>query len=166
MALAERLIPPCLWGIPRNFLDGAVMKLTKEQKQELIDKLTSPWGRVSLLCDGHKVDLVVKLCKGMRYRVATYVDGRWEGKWVSGKEAYPEQKFLNKQVRPACPKKDKAAMEKAVGKRYFKKMCAEEPYWTKTITLYDISWASGRTAINHLCKVCDSIQIAPEEATA
>ncbi|WP_293766361.1 hypothetical protein [uncultured Aquitalea sp.] len=142
------------------------MKLTKEQKQELINKLSIPWGRVSLLCDGHKVDLVVKLCKGMRYRVATYVDGRWEGKWMLGSETYPEQKFLNKQVRPACKKKDKEAMEKAVGKRYFKKMCAEEPYWTKTITVYDISWASGRSAINHLCKVCDSIQIAPEEATA
>ena len=165
MALAGPLTRHWPWAIPRNFLDGAVMKLTKEQKQELIDKLTSPWGRVSLLCDGHKVDLVVKRSKGMRYRVTTYVDGRWEGKWVSGKEAHPEQKFLNKQVRPACPKKDKVAMEKAVGKRYFKKMCKEEPYWTKTITLYDITWASGRSAINHLCKVCDSIQIAPEETT-
>ena len=57
-------------------------------------------------------------------------------------------------------------METAVGKRYFKQMSAEELYWTKPITVYDISWASGRSAINHLCKVCDSIQIAPEEATA
>lgn len=142
------------------------MKLTKEQKQVLIDKLTSPWGRVHLMCDGHKVDLVVERAKGMRYRVTTYVDGRWEGKWMSGKEEHPEQKFLNKQVRPAASKKTKADMEKAVGKRYFKKMCAEEPYWTKTITVYDISWASGRSAINHLCKVCDSIQIATEEETA
>lgn len=142
------------------------MKLTKEQKQELIDKLNYPWGRVRLLCDGHQVDLVVERAKGMRYRVTTYVDGRWEGKWMSDREAHPEQKFLNKQVRPAARKKDKDQIEKAVGKRYFKKICAEEPYWTKTITVYDISWASGRSAINHLCKVCDSIEIATEEETA
>lgn len=140
------------------------MKLTKEQKQELIDKLSYPWGRVSLQCDDHKVDLVVKRTgKGITFRVVTYVDGRWEGKWMSGKEEYPEQKFLRKSVQPVARKKDKEAMEKAVGKRYFKKMCAEEPYWTKTITLYDVSWGSGRMAINHLCKVCDSIQILPSD---
>lgn len=142
------------------------MKLSKEQKQELIDKLTHPWGRVRLMCDGYKVDLVVERAKGMRYRVTTYVNGRWSGKWISGEETHPEQKFLRKYVRPAVSKKDKDAMEKVVGKRYFKKMCAEESYWTKTITLYDISWASGRTAINHLCKVCDSVAIAEEEGTA
>lgn len=143
------------------------MKLTKEQKQDLIDKLSYPWGRVSLQCDGHKVDLVVKRTgKGITFRVVTYVDGRWEGKWMSGKEEFPEQKFLRKSVQPVARRKDKEAMEKAVGKRYFKKMCAEEPYWTKTITLYDVSWGSGRMAINHLCKVCDSIQIAAEEQTA
>ncbi|MXR36730.1 hypothetical protein [Craterilacuibacter sinensis] len=142
------------------------MKLTKEQRQELINKLDSPWGRVSLLCDGHKVSLAVERAKGMRYRVITYVDGRWEGKWMSGREEHPEQKFLNKQVRPVVSKKYKADMEKAVGKRYFKKMCAEESYLTKNITVYNISWASGRSAINHLCKVCDSIQIVTEEETA
>lgn len=142
------------------------MKLTKEQKQELIDKLNYPWGHVQLLCDGYQIDLKVERSKGMKYRVVTYVNGCWEGKWIMAEEEYPEQKFLNKQVRPAASKKSKADMEKAVGKRNFKKVCAENPYWTKTITLYNISWASGRTAINHLCKVCDSIQLAQQEATA
>lgn len=141
------------------------MNLTKEQKQQLIDKLSFPWGRVSLQCDGHKIDLSVERGKGMTYRVVTYVDGRWEGKWISAKETYPEQKFLRKSVRSVVSKKDRDAMEKAVGKRHFKKMCAEKSLWTATITLYDVSWASGRAAINHLCKVCDSIQVLePAEA--
>lgn len=141
------------------------MKLTKEQKQELIDKLSYPWGRVRLLCDGYQIDLMVERDKGLAYRVVTYVNGSWQGKWISGKESHPEQKFLRKSIRPVVTKAERERMEKAVGKRCFKKMCAEEPYWTKTITLYDISWASGKAAINHLCKVCDSIQISAKEET-
>ena len=140
------------------------MKLSKEQKQELINKLSHPWGRVSLQCDGHKVDLVVERSgKGLTYRVTTYVDGRWSGKWISGTEEHPEQKFLRKSVRPLVSKKHRDEVEKEVGKRLFKKMCAGDSYWTKTITLYDIRWSSGRMAINHLCKVCDSIQILATE---
>jgi len=139
------------------------MKLSKEQRQELEAKLSHPWGRVSLECDGFKVDLVVEKGKGMTFRVVTYVNGCWKGEWISGNNSHPEQKFLRKSVRSLATKKQKDAMEKAVGKRYFKKMCAEESFWTKTITLYDVSWSSGRQAIAHLCKVSDVIRVLPAE---
>lgn len=140
------------------------MKLSKEQKQELIDALSHPWGRVSLKCDGYQISLVVKRSKGMTYRVVTYVNGSWDGKWMSGREEHPEQKFLRKSVTPAASKKFRDDMEKAVGKRNFKKMCVADPYWTATVTIYDVTWASGKAAINHLCKVCDSIEIVAEQA--
>ncbi|MCP1290715.1 hypothetical protein NK214_10995 [Chromobacterium sp. S0633] len=140
------------------------MKLSKEQKQELIDTLSQPWGRVSLQCDGYQISLVVRRSKGMTYRVVTYVNGSWDGKWMSGREEHPEQKFLRKSVTSAASKKFRDDMEKAVGKRHFKKMCAADPYWTAAITVYDVSWASGKAVINHLCKVCDSIEIVAEQA--
>ncbi|OQS39040.1 hypothetical protein B0T40_04435 [Chromobacterium haemolyticum] len=139
------------------------MKLSKEQKQELIDKLSYPWGRVSLQCDGYQISLVVRRSKGMTYRVVTYVNGSWDGKWMSGREEHPEQKFLRKTVRQVVSKKERGEMEKAVGKRHFKRMCADNSFWTATMTLYDVSWASGKAAINHLCKVCDSIEILIEQ---
>ncbi len=142
------------------------MKLTQEQKQQLIDRLGHQWGRVRLQCDGHQVDLVTERAKGMTWRVVTYVDGCWKGEWIDGRQSHPEQKFLNKRTKPAVTKAQRDKMEKAVGKRYFKKMCATESLWTATSTIYDISWASGKTAINHLCRVCDSVQIVEDEAEA
>jgi len=139
------------------------MGLTKEQKQELIDKLSFPWGRVKLACDGYQIDLVVERSKGLSYHVVTYVNGYWKGEWIDGSKTFPEQKFLHKVVRPVMTKAQREKMEKAVGKRYFKKMCTEEPIWTATTTLYDIRWASGKSALNHLCKVCDAIQVVIEE---
>lgn len=135
------------------------MKLSKEQKQQLIELLDTPWGRVRLQCDSYRIDLMVERYKGMTYRVVTYVNGRWEAKWMSSKEVHPEQKFLRKSVRQLTKKAERDQAEKNLGKRLFKKLCEKDSIWTATYTLYDISWSSGRAAINHLCKVCDSIQI-------
>ncbi|MTD32540.1 hypothetical protein [Paludibacterium denitrificans] len=141
------------------------MKLTKEQKQELIEKLSHPLGQVRLLCDGYKVDLVVERTSALGFKIVTYVNGYWKGEWMSADKPHPEQKFMNKKFKPYVSKAKLAKLEKEVGKRVFKKHIADDPFYTGGITLYDVTWASGRTAINHLCKVCDSIQIAPEEVT-
>ena len=134
------------------------MKLSKEQKAELAQKLISPFGHVELLCDGYRIALQVQRGKGLTYRVVTFVNGEWKGIWCSGTENYPEQKFLNKRTNLACSPSLKAKMEKILGKR----AVAKDPYCSKTFITYDISWASGKAAIAHLCRVCDSIEIAPE----
>ncbi len=138
------------------------MKLTKEQKTELAERLTSPWGCVELLCDGYRIALQVQRAKGMTYRVVTFVNGEWKGLWCSGKAEHPEQKFLNKKTHRACTPSYKAKMEKIFGKR----AVAKDPYYSKTFVTYDLSWPSGKAAINHLCRVCESVEIAPpKEAT-
>lgn len=134
------------------------MKLTKEQKENLAGALRSPWGSVSLICDGYRVSLQVQACKGgMTYRVMTFVDGSFMGKWCSASEAFPEQKFLRKSVRPLYSAAEKARAEKALGKRYV----AKHPSFSASYTVYLPDWASGKAAISHLCKVCESVQIAP-----
>lgn len=139
------------------------MKLTKEQTEKLADTLSSPWGRVALMCDGYRVDLQVQRCKGgMTYRVMTFVNGCFMGEWCSDKPAHPEQKFLRKSVRPLYSAAEKAKYEKAFGKRYV----AKDPSFSATLTLYLPDWASGKAAIGHLCKVCESVEIAPAEEQA
>ena len=133
------------------------MKLTKEQKEMLAETLTTPWGGVELLCDGYRIALQVQRVKELTYRVTTFVNGKWEGKWMSGKEAHPEQKFLNKKTHRACSPSFKAKMEKIMGKR----AVAKDPYYSKTFITYDVSWASGKAAITHLCRVCESVEIVP-----
>lgn len=135
------------------------MKLTKEQKAELIEKLNNPYGRVALMCDGYRIALSVQRTGQLSYRVVTYVNGEWKGAWVSGINSYPEQKFLNRKEHPLAKPSEKAKMEKIMGKR----AVAKDPWFTKKLVTFDISWASGRSAINHLCKVCESIEIIADE---
>ena len=138
------------------------MKLSKEQKAMLAEKLSNPWGQVKLICDGYRITLNVERVKAMQYRVVTYVNGEWKGVWFSGREEHPEQKFLNKKTRYAYSPTFRAKMLKLVGKRAF----AKDPDYSKTYVSYDISWASGKAAIAHLCRVCESVEIAPAEVTA
>lgn len=132
------------------------MQLTKEQKADLAATLGHPWGTVALICDGYLVNLQVQRSKGMTYRVMTYVNGQFLGKWISDKEVFPEQKFLRKHVQKLASPAQKAKAEKIFGKR----VVAKDPWFNKTLTTYMPDWASGKAAISHLCKVCESVEVA------
>jgi len=93
--------------------------------------------------------------------VITYINGLFKGEWIAAKNECPEQKFLHKVVRQLCSPAHKQKMEKLLGKRHV----AKDPYYTQTYAYYRPDWASGKAAINHLLKVCDSVQIAePQES--
>lgn len=133
--------------------------LTKEQRAELAGELASPWGNVLLVCDGRRVTLQVQRYSKTRieYRVMTYIDGKFCGAWCNGET--PEAKYLRKQVRPLISSAGRKAAEKSLGKRLF----AKATLYKKTMTFYLPDWPSGKAAINHLCKVCESVEIAPQE---
>lgn len=134
------------------------MKLTKEQKEELARELSTPWGHVRLNCDGTRVSLAVERYKGLSYRVMTYVEGFFKGEWMfvkSGASPAPEAKFLRKSVRPNVSPAKRAKLEKALGKRYVQ----TDAYFGGVQTVFLPDWSSGKAAINHLCKVCESVEI-------
>jgi len=131
------------------------MKPSKEQIADAIKELALPWGRVELLCDDYRITLTVVRRKELTYRIMTYVNGAFDSKWIRAKEAHPEQKFLRKSVRLVCSAQRKARDEKALGKRFVSK----DPWYSATLTLYMPDWASGKAALSHLCKVCDSVQV-------
>lgn len=136
------------------------MKLSKETRDELCSQLLLPWGAVHLMCDGFKVSLSVQRSgKSLQYRVMTYVNGYFKGEWFSAETEHPEQKFLRKSVRPNVSAAKRAKLEKVLGKRHVK----NDPYWSGSVTLYLPDWASGKAAISHLCKVCDSIEVLEQQ---
>jgi hypothetical protein len=135
------------------------MKLSKEQIEELQRELSVPWGQVELLCDGRRVSLQVRRFKGMTYRVMTYVDGVFKAEWCIAGTAAPEAKFLRKSVRPLVSLAKRKKFEKELGKRWV----AKSPYCNGTVTIYLPDWSSGKVALSHLCKVCESVEIAPIE---
>lgn len=138
------------------------MKLSKEQKDELIGKLSTTWGAVDLMCDGYLVSLRVECYKALSYRVTTYVNGFFKGVWCRGKDPAPEAKFLRKSVRPNLSPAKRKQAEKTLGKRYV----AKDPYFGGSVTVYLPDWSSGRAAINHLCRVCDSVAVADKDEAA
>lgn len=133
--------------------------LTKEQKTKLIEQLMSPCGNVELLCDGYRIALAVQQVKPLVFRVITYINGQWRGEWCRHDREFPEQKFLKKKTNKVCSPSYKAKVEKILGKR----AVAKDPYFSKTFVTYDISWPNGKAAINHLCKVCESVEIVNRE---
>lgn len=135
------------------------MKLTKEEKADLAAILSTTWGSVELLCDGYRIVLQVQRYKGMVYRVMTYVNGSFQGKWMNDNESFPEQKFLRKNVRKLASAAEKAKAEKVFGKR----AVAKDPWFSRTLTMYLPDWASGKAAISHLCKVCESVAVEPKK---
>ncbi|MYM80559.1 hypothetical protein GTP44_01110 [Duganella sp. FT50W] len=137
------------------------MKLSKQQKEDLIKELSLPWGSVNLMCDGYLVSLNVERKTAMTFRVYTYVNGLMKAAWVIGSNPAPEQKFLRQSVRPNLSPAKRSKMEKALGKRHVSK----DPYFSGSYTIYLPDWSTGKAAINHLCKVCESITI-PSKAEA
>ena len=157
---------PVLIGQPRNGMTGnhwdckKKEPLTKHNMGEYADKLTSIFGRVKLLCDGYEVTLAIEQSK-MKLSVNTYVNGYIKGAWFLPKEGddYPERKFLcPKTLRLYSPQK-KARLIKQFGKKraneYFK--------LDSSSIMYSAVWPSGKAALSHLIKVCDSVEVYVED---
>jgi hypothetical protein len=136
------------------------MKLSKEQIEVLAKDLSHTFGSgVKLLCDGYTVALQVEKYskKGLEYCVMTYVNGYFKGEWCGlSKQECPEQKFMRKLVKPRCSPAYKRKMIKIFGKRHVDK----DPYYTETQTSYWPNWSNGKAALNHLNRVCESVQLA------
>lgn len=131
------------------------MELSKAQKEKIIGDLSQLFGRATLRCDGYEITLQVERFKGFKYRVMTYVNGTFEGKWIHSDSKAPESRYLRALVRPTITKAFRLKLEKAIGKR----AVAKEPRYNGTYTMYLPDWSSGRAAINHLCKVSESIEL-------
>ena len=131
------------------------MKLTKDQIATLSSQLSNPYSLpIYLLCDDRKITLEVRLYKALQYRVMTFIDGSFKGDWVLSGTAHPEQKYLRKSVRNLYPPAKRAKLIKEFGKKLAEKIGAN-----KTQTLYWSDWPNARAALNHLNKVCESIEV-------
>lgn len=137
------------------------MQLSSEEKKKVIDELALPWGRMCLRCDGYLITLRVqqKAGNGMSFEVFAYVNGRMEAKWMMPDSVAPESKFLRKSLRQNVSANERLKAEKAFGKRYVR----QSKYYSGSYTLHVPTWSSGKAALNHLCKVCDDIELLSEE---
>lgn len=131
-------------------------KMSAADKDRVIKALSIPHGDVQLRCDGYRVTLSVEYSKSLTYRVMTYVNFAFKGVWISHDSTAPERKFLRPVKSALYSPKELKRIESEYGKRKLKEFIAKHQ---KFFIYAAPDWASGRAAINHLCKVCDSIEI-------
>lgn len=127
--------------------------LSKAQREAIEKELASPYGKVDLRIDGHKVGLRVERIGPLRYAVVVYLDG-----WVKGENYKAGSAIGAKFWRPekVCGLKGKAFSDftKKWGKREAKKMQAK--YST---TIHIPYFRSARGFLSHVQRTCDGIEV-------
>ena len=131
-------------------------KMNTEEKQKVINALSSAYGDVTLTCDGYRVDLQVQRSVGLNFRVMIYVNRCFKGEWSLPESTAPERKFLRPVKKTLISAAKIKEIERRLGKKAIKAFVAEHQ---KVWAFAAPDFASGRAAINHLCKVCDSILV-------
>lgn len=134
-------------------------KLTKEQKQTILDELSHPYSRIQLKCDNDIITLVIEqVGKPLKFKVAVYVNGSFKGVWLNPDKQYPEQKYLYVRTKCFLKAEHKKFYLKNFGKKRLNERIKEETY-----TLYHTFFPSAKSAISHLCKVCEHIEIITDD---
>lgn len=137
------------------------MKLTKEQKAQLISELES-WNYVELNCDGYKISLRIQRNK-MKLVVGIFVNETVKAQWCTEHEKHPEAKFL----APYFIRKYKLSFKERILKSYGKRRAYKEyPDLDGKHEFRAPYFANATKAINHLIKVSDSIEILTGELAA
>jgi hypothetical protein len=137
-------------------------KLTKGQITELAQRLSHPWGAVTLHCDDDEVALCVERFKPMVFRVMTYVNGVFKAAWCLPSTQAREAKYLRRSVRPNVSPAKRAKLEKEFGKRAI----ARDKYFSGSVTIFLPDWPSGKAVLQHLNKVANKITVAERPTLA
>lgn len=146
------------------------MKLTKEQRERLIEALNMPYGGATLRCDGREITLRAERSSKARisYVIAVYIDGEWRGAWFNPEPSIPEHKFMRREERYAHSLKYRKQVEKdlpklkiTLGAKFANDLYRDID---AKIVLYAPFFNTARAAITQLCKVCDSVEIIAPKA--
>lgn len=135
------------------------MTLSKAQKDFAIKKLDSQFSCIDLDCDGHRVRLTLERVQDLKLAVAVYVNSWCKGEWLVNPDKHPESKFYQNRFKSLYSPIKKKKIIKQFGKRRAYEIF---PKLDDKIHFKGTHFSSGRAAINHLVKVCDSIELVTE----
>lgn len=146
------------------------MKLTKEQREQLVEALNMPYASVKLRCDGREITLIAERSSEARisYLITVYIDGEWRGAWTKEEPSIPEHKFMRREERYVHSlnyrkqvEKDLPKLKRTLGAKFANDL--HRNYDAK-IVMYAPFFNTASAAITQLCKVCDSVEIIAPEA--
>lgn len=135
------------------------MTLSKAQKDFILKKIDSQFDCVDLDCDGYRIRLSLERIQDLKLAVAVYVNSWCKGEWLLHPELHPEGKFYPDRYKSVYSPVKKKKIIKAFGK---KRAYENFPSLDEKIHYKGTHFSTGRAAINHLVKVCDSIELVTE----
>jgi len=129
--------------------------MTKEDWGKVENALRGACGYAKLRVDGREVMFMRQLLTGNRMGIITYVDGEWQGKWISGKNECPEQRYL----RPASRFIFRAKF-RAEFKRWPKKLQKLHAVdIDEKVRYFDLNWPNVTAIRRHYQKTFTSIEL-------
>ncbi|RSN77916.1 hypothetical protein [Acinetobacter haemolyticus] len=132
--------------------------LSKADKDYILEKLNSQLSMVYLKCDENKVSLTLERHK-MKLVIGIYVNHEFRGDWLFHPEKHPESKYLPiKRISKYAPSA-KQRVIKTFGKRKAYKLYPDLDEVIERPWLY---FNTARSALNHLLKVSESIEVIKE----
>lgn len=138
---------------------------SREEWLRFDQALATPWaGGVEALADGHRMQIVVKQIKPLKFAVVVYVDGEIRQEFIEPGNAIGAKFYRPRSICAYSPK-ERAKMEKDWGKRWTKASVKKA-----TVVVNDPGWGSPAALRRHLVKTCTEIHLArigwPEKAEA
>ncbi len=127
--------------------------IDKETKEKILQQLKLGYGQVTLKCDDDEICLKVERLKGLKFVIGVWINGQIKGKWIADNTCH-EHKYMRKTERFAYKADFRKKAKTALGVRRFK----AEGFDKKVIVT--MPWFdSGVSALRHLCKVCEKIEV-------
>jgi hypothetical protein len=132
---------------------GAAQLPTKAQWKAVANALSYAYGRAMLKVDGYTVSVQVEKSRGLRYKLAIYIDGWFKYEWVA-KDCEERRRFYRAREVSLFSAKELAAHQKAVGKRKTEAFRRKHLY-----TRYEAFWPSFAPLKRHLLENNHSIEV-------
>jgi len=139
---------------------GANMAVTKEQWEEIEQRLSGSFGRVELLCDGYKITASIGRIAPLKFAIEVYVDGVIKGEWMDGESEIP-RKFHQQRTCSVNSAKQRAGYLKLSKSKLWTK--EERDRWAEmansTISMWYPYWTNAKAFCRHIRKTCTSIEL-------
>ncbi len=132
--------------------------MTKEEWDLVKTSLADAYGRVHLVVDGFNLSLQVTRVAPMKYEICPYVNGKFEGRWLTQKTE-EAVRFMRPQKVSLYSPKDKAALTKGLSKKQIRELI---PNLDVTKTYYTWGWSSFVSLKRHLLANNQSIELKKE----
>ena len=121
--------------------------MTKDEWLQVKNRLSHPWGSVTLMVDGYTLMLRVEQAKALKFEIMPYVNGEFKGTWMQ-KDSEEGKRFLRPVTIAAHKPAEKARLVKGMSKKMIKAIFGDRLDATFTVFLW--GWPTFGPLQRHL----------------